>query len=96
MLDSRCTCVGLPDVDGNPCVLKTLKMPMMLTNRNVCEVFYFIENDDGSIIFVVSSRGNESIIEANADKIKKNVIANCIINYTRLTPTETGCDWVSV
>lgn len=67
-------------------------MPMMMTNRSVPIVYYVIENADGSLIFVSSSRGTEEVVAAQSAKIKKNVVANNVINYMKLTPTETGCN----
>ena len=43
-----------------------------------------------------SSQGTDELQRVNQALIGKNVIGNCIINYTKLTPTKTGCDWVSV
>ena len=69
----------------------------MMTNRSVVNVYYCIEgNADGSLIFITSSQGTDDIVAAQSGKIKKNVVANNIINYSKLTPTENGCDWVSV
>jgi len=50
-----------------------------------------IENEDGSIIFIASGRGTEEVVAAQASNIKKDVVANNIINYTKLTPTADGC-----
>ena len=72
-------------------------MPMMMTNRSVVQVYYCIENNaDGSLIFIASSKNTDDVVAAQSKQIKKNVVANNIINFMKLTPTETGCDWVSV
>ena len=69
----------------------------MMTNRSVVQVYYLLEgNADGSLIFIASSQGTDDIVAAQSGTIKKNVVANNIINYSKLTPTENGCDWVSV
>ena len=54
------------------------------------------ENADGSMEFLSTSKGNDEIVTAMAAVIKKNVVANNVINYMKLTPIEGGCDWVSV
>jgi len=48
------------------------------------------------LVFIASSKGTESVVAAQAGVIKKNVVANNIINYTKLTPTADGCEWISV
>ena len=71
-------------------------MPIMMSNRSIVQCYYFIQNEDGSIVFIASSKGLEDVVAANSGIIKKDVVANNIINYTKLTPTEDGCEWVSV
>ena len=48
------------------------------------------------MIFIASSQGTDEVVAAQSSKIKKNVVGNNIINYSKLTPTDGGCDWVSV
>ena len=67
-----------------------------MSNRSIVQCYYVIENEDGSLIFIASSQGLEDVVAAQAGVIKKNVVANNIINYTKLTPTADGCEWVSV
>ena len=69
---------------------------MMISNRSLPQIYYLIEHDDGSIEFIVSSRGTDEVVTAQASIIKKNVVANNIINYTKMMPIEGGCDWISV
>ena len=69
---------------------------MILSNRSIPVLFYLRENADGTVEFVASSRGTEAVVAAQAAKIKKDVVGNNVVNYVRLTPTEGGCDWVSV
>ena len=54
------------------------------------------ENEDGTFEFFSSSEETEELVEAQAKVVKKDVIANNIINYVKLTPVEGGCEWVSV
>ena len=71
-------------------------MPMVMTNRSIVQVYYVKENADGSLEFMSTSKGNEELVTVLADKIKKNVVGNNVINYMKLSPIEGGCDWVSV
>ena len=71
-------------------------MPTLMTNRSIVQVYYVNENADGSMEFLSTSKGNDEIVTAMAAVIKKNVVANNVINYMKLTPIEGGCDWVSV
>ena len=95
-MDSKVTVTDLPDHQGHRCLIQHIKMPIMMSNRSIVQCYYLIENEDGSIVFIASSRGLEDVVAANSGIIKKDVVANNIINYTKLTPTENGCEWVSV
>ena len=59
-------------------------------------MYYLTENEDGSVIFIASWRDTGDIVTAQAAVIKKNVVANNVINYVKLTPTADGCNWESV
>ena len=67
-----------------------------MDNRSIPQIYYFIENEDGSIVFLASSKDTDGLKEAQKAVIKKNVVAVNHINYTKLTPTADGVDWVSV
>ena len=95
-LDSKITMVQIPDVDGQTAIIQHIKMPMIFTNRSIVLIYYLIEHEDGSIEFIGSSKGTDGVAAAQAGIIKKNVIANNIINYSKLTPTEDGCDFIAV
>lgn len=95
-MDKNATMVECPDVDGLKCLIQQIKMPFMMTNRSVVTLYYTIEEADGSLVFISSSRGTESVAAGLTAVIDKNVLGNNVVNYTKLTPTETGCDWVSV
>ena len=61
-----------------------MKMPVMISNRSVVITIYQEELEDGSRILINSSQGNEEVVAANKEKlIKKNVVANAIITYTK-------------
>ncbi len=95
-MDSKLSIKALPDVDGLMCVIQQIKMPMLMTNRSIVQLYRLAENEDGSIVFIASSMGTEDIVAAQAAIIKKDVVANNVINYVKLTPTADGCEWVSV
>ena len=74
----------LADEDGHPTWHLHMKMPMVISNRSVVISFYEEELEDGSKILINSSQGNEEVIAAQkATLIKKNVVANAIITYTK-------------
>ena len=95
-MDSKLTVTDLPDHQGHRCIIQHIKMPFMMSNRSIVQCYYVIEHEDGSLTFIASSKGLEEVVAAQASVIKKNVVANNIINYTKLTPTADGCEWVSV
>ena len=96
LIDEKITMVPCPDYEGCKCYIQQIKMPMMMTNRSIPVLYYIKKNRDGSLEFMSSSRGTDEIIDQQDRVIKSNVIGNNVINYTKLTPTATGCDWVSV
>ena len=95
-MDSKLSVSDCEDTEGHRCLIQHIKMPFIMSNRSIVQCYYLIENEDGSIVFIASSRGLEDVTAAKADVIKKNVVANNIINYTKLTPIADGCEWVSV
>ena len=95
-LDEKLSITIIPDIDGHKALIQHIKMPMILSNRSLVVCQYLIEHPDGSIEFITSSKGNEQAAAAHAAIIKKDVVANNIINYLKLTPTADGCDWISV
>ena len=95
-MDDKITTFDCPDVDGLRCIIQQIKMPMIMSNRSIPQLYYTQENEDGTLVFIASSKGTESVVAAQAGVIKKNVVANNIINYTKLTPTADGCEWISV
>ena len=71
-------------------------MPTFFSNRSLLSLYYLKENDDGSIEFLSSSLNTDQVAEQQAKAIGKNVLANNIINYSKLVPVENGCEWTSV
>ena len=95
-MDDRLTIVPCPDHDGLKCFIQHIKMPVLMTNRSIPILYYSMVHEDGSLVFIGSSHSTDAVVANQASIIKKNVVANNIINYTKLTPTADGCDWVSV
>ena len=66
-LNDRLTATKLDDnedMDGHPTFHLHMKMPLMISNRSIVTSFYEQENEDGSLILINSSQGNEAIVEA--------------------------------
>ena len=79
----------LGEVDGLKARMTTIKMPMMVSNRSVINVFH--EKEDGDSLWVVNtSVGNEALYEEHAKKVGKNVIAINHYNCGKLTPYDGG------
>ena len=95
-IDSKISVTDCPDFEGCRAVVQHIKMPMFMDNRVIPQIYYFIENEDGSIVFLASSKDTDGFKEAQKAVMKKDVEAINHINYTKLTPTANGCDWVSV
>ena len=95
-LDEKLSVSDLPDFKGYRALIQHIKMPMLMTNRSIPQVYDTQENEDGTFEFFSSSEETEELVEAQKKVVKKDVIANNIINYVKLTPVEGGCEWVSV
>lgn len=74
-IEDRLTFTLLPDFEGQNCLLQNIKMPMIMTNRSLVNVYYLKENADGTLEFLSSSRGTDQVVKDQASIIKKNVIA---------------------
>ena len=61
-------------------------MPMLMTNRSFINLYYVKENEDGSVEYLTSSRGTEELEKRHNKIIKKNVLANTLIEYRKVTP----------
>ena len=70
-----------PDHEGCRSGLLHIKMPMFMSDRIFVNLYYTKENRDGSLEFVGSSQGNEEVVLQVTDTIKKNVVANLIVDY---------------
>lgn len=81
----------LPDIEGATAVRHMkVETPWPITNRSVIPAYYHITGDDGSFTFLASSRGNDSIVEAEKERIGSDVIATMIVNYHRFSKGKDG------
>ena len=95
MLNKRLTATKLDDEDSHPTYHIQMMIPVpVIRNRSIITSFYEQENDDGSLILINSSQGNEAVVEANKKLIGKNVVADAIITYTKGEFYEGGCNIV--
>ena len=98
VLDSKLTMTRMADVDDHMVTHTHIKMPVMLTNRSVFNVYHLYEQEDGSFVDLCSYQGTEQIVgSAEGKKLAgKNVIATNHIDYRLMEPYEGGCYWTSV
>ena len=74
------------------CYLQKIKMPMIMTNRVIPNLYYLLERRNGSLEFISSSQGSEAVVAAQAKEIKKDVVGHNIVNYMSIKPVEGGCE----
>ena len=96
LFDDRLSVVDCPDYEGKRCLITNIKMPMMISNRSFVNLYYTITKPDGSLVSIASSKDTEAIVAANSSIIKRNVVANNIMQYVKATPRERGCDIIYV
>ena len=82
----------LEELDGAKVLLQQIKMPIMMTNRVMISIVHCLPQDDGSLIFINTSTGNEDLYEKYKDKLGKDVVATNHSNYTKLVPYDGGCE----
>ena len=56
-------------------------MPMFMTNRVFPNLYYVLERRNGTLEYIMSSKGSEELQEQQAKKIGKDVVANSIVSY---------------
>ena len=97
-LDSKLKITRLDDIDSHMMTVTTIKMPMMMTNRSIFNIYHSFDCDDGSFVGLNSSKGTEAFLTTEAGKklLGKNVLATNHINYRHIVPYEGGCNWTSV
>ena len=88
----------LDDIDGHIVTHTNVKMPMVLTNRSVFNLYHQYEDEDGSWVDLCSNKGTEEVIESPIGKKLhgKNVYAINHCDYRLLVPYEGGCFWTSI
>ena len=76
------------------CAITHIKMPFPMSNRSFANLYYEKKNQDGSYEYINSSRDNQEVVDQCADIIKRNVVANTIFDYRKVTPMPDGsCEW---
>merc|ERR1712060_478990 len=91
-LNQRMTYEDLPEDEGHRVSHQKMNMPLVLSNRSVITTFYRPECADGYQCLMHSSRGNDEIAAANADKIGSDVIANNHIVHVTWKAYEGGME----
>ena len=97
-LDPKLNITKLEDLDGHMRTVTTIKMPMMMTNRSIFNIYHPTDCEDGSFIGLASSKGTEEFVASAEGKkiLGKNVLATNHINYRHIVPYDGGCHWTSV
>ena len=101
-LDSKQVMTKLDDHEGHMQTHTLIKMPMMMTNRSVFNLYHMYAKEDGSWIDVCSMQGTESAVESPAGvKLHgKNVFCVNHCDYRHIQPyddgSSKGCYWTSV
>ena len=84
------------------CTLTKIKMPMMYSDRSIINVYYPLENEDGSHTSISSSINTAARAAAIASMINKDVLISNHLNYVNVketvlsNPARPACKWVSV
>ena len=78
-------------VDGMDIVFMRTLTPAVVSNRVlfICQAQF--ECEDGSVMVVMSSKGNEKYAESMANDIYWDVVADQPFSFTKFTPCEGGC-----
>ena len=90
------TVTELEEDQGCKVMHAQIEMPMFVSNRSVVSCQYKGETADGFTYRIGSSQGNEAIIEAQADLIGDNVVANQIMSFLAFKPYDGGVELKSV
>ena len=98
VLDPKLTMTKMEDCEGHIVTHTHIKMPMFMTDRSIFNLYFQYEDADGSWVDLCSYHGTEAIAESEAGKklAGKNVVGQNIIDYRILTPTEDGCNFISI
>ena len=69
-----------------------MRMPAILSNRSMFVTYYFQKYEDGSMLAMGSSRGNEEYYKVYENEIGSDVIGTCNLVNLKATPCEGGFD----
>ena len=97
-LDPKLSITALEDIDGHKMTHTTIKMPMMMSNRSIFNIYHPTDCEDGSFKGLVSSKGTEAFVTSTEGKklLGKNVLATNHVNFRHIVPYDGGCTWTSV
>ena len=91
-MNSEISFKRLEDCEG--CIVRQqkIKMPMFMTNRSSINIYHLIEKEDGSIVFLNTSQGNDDLYTKYAKDVGDDVVAINHFNYTKVVPYDGGCE----
>ena len=100
-MNNRATAVTLPNnpsmaSEGDKNYKMHMRMPAILSNRTVFVSYYFDQFEDGSMLAMGSSRGNEEYEKVYEQEVGSDVIANSILVYLKGVPCEGGYDLTQI
>ena len=91
-LSPNVTVTPLGEEDGAKITHQHMKMPMFVTNRSIINVASRVQQDDGSVVIIVTSQGTEDLQETHKDKIGSDVVAINHFNLTKAKEVDGGCE----
>ena len=73
--------------DGTQICFQRIYTPVMTSDRSIIQAFYPIERkEDGTLIFISGSTGNDPYVNKYAKEIGSDVVATCFIAYAEVIP----------
>ena len=88
-VESIITGKRMEDHEGYPLIYQHVKTPIMVTNRVTVYTLYNWE-EDGSLLSLSSSLGNEKYVQDHPELVGKNVECNLKFGYSKITPRPEG------
>ena len=95
-MNDRASAYLIPDKEGKMTYKLHMNMPAVIYNRSMFVTYYSKKHDDGSVMVLMSSRGNEKFPEVYAEEVGSDVIGNAILVSLRAIPCEGGYDLTQV
>ena len=80
----------LPDQEGYRCYHTNVATPFFMSNRSYISVNYEINNLDGSLIHLESTKGNGSLLQEFASQLGNDVICDIPLGYSSYRIEEDG------